>query len=300
MITNRSFLDQTWTDLNSPTKEELDSLTLSKNLDPIIAKDLLSPTPRQHVDEFDGGIYAVLHLPFFNHSQLKNSEQEIDFIIGEKSLVTARYDNIDALHHFGKQVEVADILNKEHHPHLFFGLIEEIYKFIFDEIEYIQDKMKEVEKKTFSGKEREAVWGISYIGRNLLLLKQVVSGHEMVWFNLEKMGEKKFGAKFGKDMRGIIEEWKKLMTALSNTSDALDEIRKTNDSILTTKQNEVMQIFTIMAFVTFPLSLVAAIFGMNTSFIPIVGIRNDFWVIIGIMLTMSLAMFSYFKYKKWI
>jgi magnesium transporter len=70
--------------------------------------------------------------------------------------------------------------------------------------------------------------------------------------------------------------------------------------MLSTKQNEIMKIFTILAFVTLPLSLIAAVFGMNTTFIPIVGLPNDFWIIIGIMIITSLAMFAYFKYKKWI
>jgi len=37
MITTRSFIDQTWIDLNSPTKDELDSLVLSRDIDPMVA-----------------------------------------------------------------------------------------------------------------------------------------------------------------------------------------------------------------------------------------------------------------------
>ncbi|HEY4480370.1 MAG TPA: CorA family divalent cation transporter [Candidatus Paceibacterota bacterium] len=300
MITNRSFFDQTWADVNSPTKEELDSLTLSENLDPIIARDLLIPTPKQQAKEFGDSLYVVLHVPFFNHSRMENSEQEIDFVISEKKLITVRYDSIDALHHFSKQIEVAEILNKEHHPHLFFGLAEEIYKFLFDEIEYMEDQIKEIETKTFSGLEKEMVWSISYVARNLLLIKRTVGAHETVWENLEKNGEKLFGAKFAKDAKRLFEEWKRLMATTKNMTDGLEEIRQTNNSLLTTKQNEVMQVFTIMAFVTFPLSLIAGIFGMNTTSMPIVGALNDFWIIVGIMLAISIAMFFYFKYKKWI
>ena len=91
MITNRSFFDQTWADVNSPTKEELDSLTLSENLDPIIARDLLIPTPKQQAKEFGDSLYVVLHVPFFNHSRMENSEQEIDFVISEKKLITSAF-----------------------------------------------------------------------------------------------------------------------------------------------------------------------------------------------------------------
>ena len=61
-----------------------------------------------------------------------------------------------------------------------------------------------------------------------------------------------------------------------------------------------MKILTIMAFVTFPLSLIAAIFGMNTVYIPIIGTPGDFWIVMGIMGFATFLMFLYFKRKKWI
>jgi len=300
MIVTRQFMDQVWTDLNSPTKEELDSLILSQNVDPIVAKDLLSPTPRQYATPFDKSIYVVIHIPFFTHAHPGSSEQEIDFIITEKGLVTARYESIDALHYFGKQVEVSEILNRENGSHLFFGLMKEVYGSLLNEVEYIEDSLTEIEKNTFNGYEKEMVWGISSTARNILILKRVVGAHEEVWQTLIEAGGQNFGEKFKKDAISLLKEWRRLMVSISNIYDTLNQIRETNNSILTTKQNEVMQIFTILAFVTFPLSLVAAIFGMNTAFTPIIGAPGDFWIVVSIMVMMSLAMFAYFKYKKWI
>ena len=70
--------------------------------------------------------------------------------------------------------------------------------------------------------------------------------------------------------------------------------------MVSTKQNEVMKGLAIMAFVTFPLSLIATIFGMNTHYLPIVGMRGDFWVIIGAMLFLTACFFWYFKRKRWL
>lgn len=299
MIITRSLMDQTWTDLNSPTKEELDSLILAQNVDPIIAKDLLSPTPRQYTKEFNNSIYVVIHIPSFKHSRMESLEQEIDLIITEKSLITARYESIDALHHFAKQVEVSNILSKENSSHLFFGLMKEVYNFLSDEIAYMQDWIKEIEKNIFKGHEKEMVGSISAISRNLLSFKRIIGPHEAVWKSLVNIGKNNMGEKFEKDAGLLLEEWQKLSLSIRNIFDMLIELRETNNSILTTKQNEVMKIFTILAFITFPLSLIATIFGMNTFFMPIVGLNNDFWIVIGIMLMMSLVMFTYFKYKKW-
>lgn len=300
MIVTRSSMDQVWTDLSSPTKDELDSLILSQNLDPLIAKDLLAPTPRQYAEKFGQAIYAVIHIPSFNHSHKQSYEQEIDLIVTKKGLITARYESIDPLHHFAKQIEVSEILNKGHNTHLLFGLSREIYKSLSDELEYAKDWMKEIEKHIFSGHEKEMVFSISEVGRNLLNFKRVIGSHESVWHNLAKIGEENFGEDFKKEADLVLEECQRLTLEIKNVSEVLVELRETNNSILSTKQNEIMKIFTILAFVTFPLSLIAAIFGMNTVFIPIVGLPNDFWIVIALMILISIAMFGYFKYKKWI
>ena len=60
-----------------------------------------------------------------------------------------------------------------------------------------------------------------------------------------------------------------------------------------------MKNLTIMAFVTFPLTLISSVFGMNTSFLPVVGRPNDFWIIVSFMAILALTFFMYFKVKHW-
>ena len=61
-----------------------------------------------------------------------------------------------------------------------------------------------------------------------------------------------------------------------------------------------MQLFTIMAFLTFPLSLLSSIFGMNTQAMPITGQPYDFWIIVGAMAILVVIALSYFRFKKWL
>ena len=60
-------MDQIWIDLNSPTKEEVDSIMITQNISPALAKDLLTPTPTQYSEDCGDVIYAVLRIPTFKH-----------------------------------------------------------------------------------------------------------------------------------------------------------------------------------------------------------------------------------------
>jgi magnesium transporter len=78
------------------------------------------------------------------------------------------------------------------------------------------------------------------------------------------------------------------------------ELRETNNSLLSTKQNETMKTLTVLTFLFLPLSFVAGLFGMNTMNNPIVGNQFDFWIILAIMAFLGMVSLLYFKRKDWL
>ena len=61
-----------------------------------------------------------------------------------------------------------------------------------------------------------------------------------------------------------------------------------------------MRILTIMALLTFPLALFVAIFDIDATSNPIIGLPYDFWIILGAVLTIGTGMLLYFKHRKWL
>ncbi len=293
-------MDQTWIDLNSPTKEEVDSLVLTQNIDPIVAKDLLAPTPAQHAQEKDKIIYAVLHIPAFKHSHTVDGVQEVDFIISENGLITARYDSIDALHYLAKQIEVNEILNKGENSHIFFRMMKEIYKSMTDELAYMEDWMEEIEKNIFEGREKAMVFAISNVDRNLLNFRRIIDPHGNVFEFLRETGAAKFGQEFSLQAKTLMEEWRRIMRTINNQIDLAMELRETNNSMLSTKQNEIMKQLTIVGFVILPLTIIGQLFGLSIRFFPLADNPNAFWIILAIMGAVMLTTIIYAKFKKWV
>jgi magnesium transporter len=299
MITTRSFMGQVWIDLNSPTKEEVDSLMLTQNISPTVAKDLLAPTPTQYAEEDSQNIYAVLHIPSFRHVHANIDSQEVDFIIRADGVITARYDSIDAIHYFAKEIEVNEILNKGKYTHLFFGIMKEIYKSLADELAYMEDWMKEIEKNIFEGREKEMVLTISNAGRNLLNFKRMVDPHGNVFEFLATVGQEKFGKVFEAEAKSMEEEWRRIIKRVNNQMDLVIELRETNNSMLSTKQNEIMKNLAVIGSVLFPLTIIGQIFGMSIRYFPLSDNPNAFWIILGLMASTMIATLIYAKVKKW-
>ena len=299
MITTRAFMDQTWIDMSSPTRDEVDSIVLTQNISPIIAKDLLSPTPSQYTEVDGQMIYTVLHVPTLSRSHIAQDFQEIDFIISENSVITARYDSIDALHYFAKQAEVSEILNKDEKSHLFFSIMKEIYRGIVDELSYLEDWMKEIEKNIFEGREKEMVGTISDAGRNILNFKRMIDPHGAMFELLKTTGKIKFGDEFGLEAITFEEEWRHTMKRITDQMDLVMELRETNNSLLSAKQNEIMKQLTIIGSILLPLTMVSQLFGMSIVNFPLKENPFAFWIILGIMAGVMIVTFTYAKIKKW-
>lgn len=304
------YKETTWIDLENPTMEEVRILMDKHDIDPLIANEMLSPTMRPRVDVHENYIYLILHFPIPITKESDDTDgvakkiQEVDFIIGKQFIITTHYESVDALHDFSRVFEVNSILSKSnmsnHAGFIFFFMIQYLYKVLHNQIETIRDDLDDIEDKIFQGKEKEMLFELSRLKRTLLTFKSALATHKEVLSTFEKAAEEFFGTTFKYHLRSIIGEYYKVKTSIDSIKEYLDELRNTNDSLLAAKQNEVMKILTIMAFVTFPLSLVAGIFGMNTSTLPFIGQENDFWIVIGIMTMLAFTFFLFFKRKKWL
>lgn len=270
-----------------------------------VSEELFLPTMKPRVEFYeDSVIYLILHFPAFRHTHAGEQNQEVDFVIGKNFLITTRYDTIDPLHKFSKIFEVNNILDKsaigDNVGELFFHMIRKLYKSLEHELGYMHDALRDIESKIFSGKEREMVVELSRISRALINFKHAVSLHNEVLESFEIAARRFFGEAYSYHIHSILGEYYRIDNGITINMDTLHELRETNNSMLSTKQNEIMKNLTIMAFVTIPLSLIAALFDMGATATPIVGHPFDFWILLSIMAGLALLFVGYFYYKKWL
>ena len=179
------------------------------------------------------------------------------------------------------------------------ALLTSMYSGLDTKIDYLTSKIQSIENEIFHDQEKELLYEISAVSRRLITFQQTVKAHETALENLKDAMIIAFGKSHTGSIENIQLTYTHLLRRIVGLTHTLQDLRETNNALLTTKQNEVMKILTILAFITFPLTLFTSLFGMNTIATPLVGTANDFWYIVGIMFLVSIGFFGYFKYKKW-
>lgn len=302
MIQRFEAVGVTWVDVSSPNPEEIRAIMEEYNLPPELLGDLSGPVPRSEAVSAKSAIKITLDFPMVRRKDVE-SAHEIKFIITKQTLLTVRYEEDASLHKFGKEFEVLSTLKRAtketHGGFLFVALMSALYDGLTSKLDYIESRLTFIEQEMFEERERQMVFDISRTSQTLITFRQILFSHKEVLEVAEPFFLKMFEEGFDRHTQELVTYYQYLSRRVVTLSASLQELRNTNDSLLSAKQNQTMKVLTIMAFVTYPLTLVSSIFSMNTNATPIIGHPYDFWIVIGIMAAIAIVFFSYFKYKRW-
>lgn len=305
MVTRHTRGKIEWIDLEAPTHEELNAVMTEFNIDSRIEEEIISPTPYPIVIDFPQYLYLILHFPTAD-PRGGTRNQEVDFIVGKHFVITARYEVIDSIHNLHKVFEAEELLGLPGTGARTDVLVERIlrrlYGAIREEIEQVSYVLDRIERNIFSGKERETVRSISEAGRVLLRFDTTLARHTepLQTFLATLSTPEYFGKNFSEQAAHLIAERDHAAALVSSYRLVATELRITNDSLLSASQNEIIKKLTIAAFIAFPLSLVAAVFGMNVDSTPLIHGSHGFWIILAIMVAAGASFFVFFRFKKWL
>ena len=171
----------------------------------------------------------------------------------------------------------------------YFGFLEELSEEIeFLEDELVTDPKREILQKIHSLK-REMI----YIRKSVWPLREVVNGLERLETPLIKETTDVF-------LRDVYDHTIQIIDSVETLRDVLSGMLETYLSSVSNRMNEVMKVLTIIATIFIPLTFIAGVYGMNFKFMPELEWRGGYFVIVGIMVALAVAMIIYFRNKKWL
>lgn len=294
----------TWLDAVNPTTEEIRLIIDECDISREFTNDLAAMTPKTEVFWKKNFVKITLDFPIVKRTDI-NHPHEVKFLVTKTHLITIRFEDMATIHRFSKEFEMLAMLNgkkKTSADTLFMTLLNYFYESLYEKLDYIESKLLDAEDQIFSENEneREMVFELSKISRRLISYRQTIDAHEVALSKLTRAMNEAFTKDSAVAVDAIIHQYQIITRRLQALSSTFNDLRRTNDSVLETKQSQIMKIFTILAFITFPLTLFTSAFGMNTENTPIVGNTLDFWIIIGIMACVSIGFFIFFRYKRWL
>ncbi|MFH2231718.1 MAG: magnesium transporter CorA family protein [Patescibacteria group bacterium] len=297
----------TWTHVSNITKKEIDALKRHFGFGSIDLKEALPPLQRPKLVARDGYLFMILLYPVFDRKDKTIRSSEVDFFIDADNLVTINSDGLAPLITLFEKCHKVDtkqrdsVCNAGDVAHLLYNILDQQLEVIFPMVIHLANDIDEIEGRLFQEFEKNLIQELLRVKTNIVNVRKAIQGHKTVIRQLIKESEGRFPIdKLEAYFERLVEHTKELWDTLENQKDTINALHETNVSLIDFRINEIMKRLQVFAVIVFPLTLLAAIFGMNTRYTPFVDHPNGFWMIAGLMLTGTAVMLIYFKHKKWL
>ncbi len=295
----------TWIDIMTPTENDLLYLKENFKFHPFILKSVLPPIHHPRFENYNDYLFLVMHYPFFDEVAKETKGRELDIIVTKNTLITIRYNNIPPLQSFFTKLTLYEKERKEFTDEgigeVLYRLLNELLRNSFPKLDHISERIDMIEKEIFKAqRQKEVIEEISSLKYDLINFKRIIQPQLPVFEKLKNDSKKFFGEHFEPYFNELVNCFLTIKEVLETHHRTLNELEETNANLLSIKTNEIIKLLTIFWVVLSPLTLLATIYGMNTSYLPFVNKHYDFWIIMGTTAVLSAIILSFLKKKKWL
>ncbi len=306
-MTSRSKDLQPWIDIQLEEGATVDHPALKQlsqklDLHPVILKELTSPSPRAHVENFGSYLFLAVQFPIYDAKNFVSRRAEIDFIIRRDVVITVHYEHLHALEFAANQ----GLAGKERQLpvppglEITYGILSHVLAYNQRQLRHIQEKVEAVGSDLFTGSNQDLLVRIAYLKRDISEYKIIFNPMGQVLTSLQGVGASFFGEGTAPYIEDIHGDFLRISQQIDDYRTAVADFEQTNNQLMSMRSGQVIRVLTVVSLITYPLTLFATLFAVRLEGIPFMGHPQGFWVLGGMVLATVIALIALFKAKKWI
>jgi len=290
-----------WIDVQNPSEQDVKYLKEKYDFHNLILNELIPPSQRSKVEHYDSQLYLVLYFPVFDQKTRQTKPAELDIIIDREKniIITSHYKTILPLKAIYDQCNLYQEAKEKYFNQgpamLLYYFIENILSACLPKLDHIAEKIEQIEDKIFQGREKEMVSEISIVKRDILNMSKAIKPAKTIIQSLETIIPRFFGQQFKLYFQDLSGSYAQVRSVLDSHQEMIESLHQTNESLLSNRISEIMQILTVISFITLPLIVISSFFNMNIDLNSIA-----FKIIAVLMFASAIVAFALVKKKKWL
>ncbi len=291
----------TWINVDGLKKNEVENLCLHFNIHPLFIEDILSVGQRAKMDETGEIIFCILPMLYFNEKSCEVETEQVSIVVGKDFLISFQEDpERDVFNPVRDRLRTGNArLRQSNSDYLCYSLLDVIVDSYFGVIEKLSDRLETLEDDLIMNKDEGALGRISLLRREAMVLKRAIMPVREVVYGFIRSGHPLLDERSQKYFKDVSDHIIQANEYCENQRDMLMNLQDLYMNQINLRMNEVMKIFTMVALLLAPATVIGGIFGMNFETIPLLHSHEGFFISVGAMLIIPLLMLVYFKKKKW-
>jgi len=296
-----------WVDFQGETVEQAneakDILLNVFNFHYLTIEDCLETRNQPKIEAFPDYFYFIVHGVKPEETNPANFvTKELDGYLGKNFVVTFHVEKFKSIKKVKNQIRSTTFACQRGPAYLLHQILDQLVDLYMPIVDDFDHKINELEDRAFRMKKGNTLIleEIMDLRRAVARLKRISSRQLDVLYRLSN-GE------FPQIPNNILPFYRDVHDHLLRISDLAESYRDLvaglfdiHFSVTANKTNEVMKVLAIFSAIMLPLSLIAGIYGMNFENMPELHTPHGYYITIGLMVVIAVALLFYFWRQGWI
>ncbi len=267
----------------------------------LVLEDLMSPTQLPKIEVYEDHVFIILKNLDYDPTSLSVFREQIGLIIGENYVISLQEASGELFTPVQNRLQNANgRLRQMRSDYLAYALIDVIVDHYFIALEQLSEAIQTVEEETIANPTSEVLKKINTLRKECFLLRRPLLPFRDVIDEVLNGEIRLLGQETHPYFRDVHDHLIQVIHTLETLRSTVSGLFDTYTSAVSHRMNEVMKVLTIVATFFIPLTFIAGIYGMNFKFMPELEAPWGYPAVLLVMVGIGLAMFIYFKLKKWL
>jgi len=243
----------------------------------------------------------LFHFASVNPRRILTSH--VNLFIGKEYVVVLHEGVLAPIDYIFSQCQKT-LRNREHFMgkgsvFLAYKIIDVLVDSCFPAVNELIIMIEKIDRELENKKTQMALEEISVTRRNIVFFQTMIKPILPLFKHLEDGRYEVLNKNMMFYWTNVNDHLKKIAHRLEDSQELIEGISESNESLIASKTNEIIKVLTIFSTVILPLNLVASIYGMNISGLPLAEDQLSFVFLLVLMVGISTLMLLIFKARQW-
>jgi magnesium transporter len=248
---------------------------------------------------YEGHQLIIARTPQIDEDGIVRTPQ-VCFVVGKRYLITfqARYygffDPVRERIQDGRGA-----IRRQGPDYLAYALIDAMVDRYYPVAQQLSDALEDLEDLVVDNLHPELLARIQSARRQLVVLRRVGWPQREAIGTMLRERTPFFGEQTKLYLRDTHDHIAQIVELIDSSREMASDLAEAYLSNVSHRTNEIMKVLTLMASIFIPLTFIAGIYGMNFQNMPELSTRSGYFIILGLMAVLGVAMVLYFRHRGW-
>ncbi|GIJ35156.1 magnesium/cobalt transporter CorA [Micromonospora sediminimaris] len=295
-----------WLGLHEPELAEMTEIATTYGLHELAVEDAVKAQQRPKLERFGEVSFLVLRTArYCEHTELTENSEVVEtgqvmLFIGPQFVVSVRHGDACRLAPVREELEARRELLLNGPWAVAYAITDRVVDLYLEVADQLEDDMDVLETEVFDRQTSGRIQRIYQMKRELVEFKRAVMPLQRPLVTLTSQMNRDVPKEVRRYFRDVQDHLSRTVEQVNSYDDLLNSILQARLAQVTVDQNNDMRKIAAWAAIAAVWTAIAGIYGMNFDFMPELRMTYGYPVVLALMLSISLALYRWFRRNDWL